>query len=123
MGASSIGDFTNVFAKARDDFDKTAAKAVKDTGNLAKGDVSGTASKPLQAQKDFARDETRKVDAERIRLEKESAAKLEGDRKLATSNAEAKRLARGRSRTLLTGGEGLEDDESLTISRRTLLGS
>lgn len=63
----------------------------------------------------------------RLRQEQETAAneakqKEEADRQLADSSKEAKRKERGRSRTLLTGGQGLEDS-TLQTSRRTLLGS
>lgn len=35
----------------------------------------------------------------------------------------ARRQARGRSATILTGGQGVQDEDQTTISRRTLLGS
>lgn len=63
-----------------------------------------------------------RVNKERDQAEAEAKQKEESERQLGETTAEAKRKERGRSRTLLTGGQGL-DDSNLQTSRRTLLGS
>lgn len=60
----------------------------------------------------------REQEAAQAKIDKEKAdAEAE-----ATAKEEKERMSQTRSRTLLTGSEGV-DDENLKISRRTLLGS
>jgi len=97
--------------------DEITSGAVSDVTDPLTGVVSGK-NKRLTKE---AEAEAVKAGEERTRVNKQNKA----DAVVATEERRdtARRAGSSRSRTLLTGAKGIEEDEGLNISRKTLLGS
>jgi len=100
--------------------DKSFGRGLGDTAGDVAGGLAATASgETKRAEKDAQA--AQEADVRRQGIAREEA---DNERKrAAATSADNARMAQGeRSQTLLTGGDGLEDDEEGSISKRTLSG-
>lgn len=94
----------------------------KNIGRGAEGAVGGIMDEVSGKNERIAKEQATLEAQGQARRERDLVTAEEDRKRLAFQREDEARMAGSRSQTLLTGASGLEDDEDLTVSRRTLTG-